>query len=250
MEENGYRFVGWYIDPERRKRLNPGGILPGITTLYQKWIPVRYPITYEMDGGMNARKNPRYTTVAVKDIALHPARKAGYNFVTWLYEGHPVSSLPEHHIGPITLTAQFIQAPMVSFESNGGGQIAPVAVNLSWHLERIPKPGRMGYVFKGWHWDEQCYFPFDNGMVKKDCTLYAKWEVAEYCVIFDAQGGFPDRANPRSFTYFSERLLLAGAHKKGYQFEGWYDVLNHRIETIEPKTMGDLYLQAHWRLAD
>ncbi len=33
ITRKGYRFVGWYIDPEFTKRINPGGVLPHTVTL-------------------------------------------------------------------------------------------------------------------------------------------------------------------------------------------------------------------------
>lgn len=35
-KREGYQFVGWYIDKECTKRLNPGGVLPHSVTLYDK----------------------------------------------------------------------------------------------------------------------------------------------------------------------------------------------------------------------
>ena len=36
-QREGYQFVGWYIDKECTKRLNPGGVLPHSVTLYDKF---------------------------------------------------------------------------------------------------------------------------------------------------------------------------------------------------------------------
>ena len=52
-ERKGYHFAGWYIDKECTKRINPGGILPHTMSLYDKWIPIWYPVVYQKDGGMN-----------------------------------------------------------------------------------------------------------------------------------------------------------------------------------------------------
>ena len=51
-ERKGYHFAGWYIDKECTKRINPGGILPHTMSLYDKWIPIWYPVVYQTDGGM------------------------------------------------------------------------------------------------------------------------------------------------------------------------------------------------------
>ena len=62
-KREGYQFVGWYIDKECTIRLNPGGVLPHSVTLYDKWIPIWYPIEYDVDGGVMSRRNPRYTCI-------------------------------------------------------------------------------------------------------------------------------------------------------------------------------------------
>ena len=48
MQKEGYQFEGWYVDPECTKKVNPGGILPRVTQFYQHWIPVWYPIEYDL----------------------------------------------------------------------------------------------------------------------------------------------------------------------------------------------------------
>ncbi|WP_300963456.1 InlB B-repeat-containing protein, partial [Faecalibaculum rodentium] len=86
-ERPGYQFAGWYVDEARTKRINPGGKLPSAITLYDKWIPILYPVSYDMNGGTNSRKNPQFISVESGVISLHPARKPGYRFDSWILEG-------------------------------------------------------------------------------------------------------------------------------------------------------------------
>lgn len=48
--------------------------------------PIRYTITYELDGGVNAPDNPDYYTVEDNYIIFGDAQKDGYVFVGWYYE--------------------------------------------------------------------------------------------------------------------------------------------------------------------
>lgn len=57
-EREGYQFIGWYIDPQYTKRINPGGKLPGAVTLYDKWVPIIYPVRYQCNGGINCAGTP------------------------------------------------------------------------------------------------------------------------------------------------------------------------------------------------
>lgn len=65
----------------------------------------------------------------------------------------------------------------VSFETNGGTEVASVRVL---HGEKVPQkqvPTREGYVFTGWYTDRACSSPWDleADTVSGSLTLYAGW---------------------------------------------------------------------------
>ena len=71
----------------------------------------------------------------------------------------------------------------LTFESNGGTEVMPVAVkpgdsaNMTLGGAAMPEPTRDGYTFKGWYEDEGLSTAFDtNAAITDDKTLYAKWE--------------------------------------------------------------------------
>ncbi|WP_304967933.1 InlB B-repeat-containing protein [Ileibacterium valens] len=73
LERTGYRFDGWFVDEARTKRINPGGKLPGSVTLYDKWIPITYSVTYDLGGGQNSEKNPQFITIESGLKKLYPS---------------------------------------------------------------------------------------------------------------------------------------------------------------------------------
>ena len=119
-KREGYQFVGWYIDKECTKRLNPGGVLPHSVTLYDKWIPIWYPIEYDVDGGVMSRRNPRYTCIESEELLLYPAFKKGVMFVGWQLNGEIITSVPAGIHEPVILTAIYKECPVIHFETCGG----------------------------------------------------------------------------------------------------------------------------------
>ena len=47
------------------------------------------------------------------------------------------------------------------------------------------------------------YFDFETA-ITKDMTLYAKWNLETYTIIYEMDGGENDESNPTSFTIESE----------------------------------------------
>ncbi|MDD3747564.1 MAG: InlB B-repeat-containing protein [Anaerostipes sp.] len=80
--------------------------------------------------------------------------------------------------GDTTIYANYNQiAGDVTFQSNGGSQIAKQQVKVGEKVQKPANPTRSGYTFKGWYKDAGCTSAYDfNASVSGDMTLYAKWE--------------------------------------------------------------------------
>lgn len=246
-EKKGYQFVGWYIDKECTKRLNPGGKLPHSMTLYDKWVPILYPITYELDGGINSRKNPRFVTIDSGVVLLYPPRKKDKIFEGWYLNDKKVSYIPECQDKPITLVAKYKDLHVVEFETFGGATVQKQYTNEDKKLDKLISPMRMGYKFKGWCWDKNLRWHYTlDQEIENDCTLFAKWEVETYTIEYVVDGGFAPRSNPKTYTYFDNEYILKPASKKGYKFVGWFDERNNELKTIFQNSMGNKKLFAHF----
>lgn len=239
-EREGYQFIGWYIDPQYTKRINPGGKLPGAVTLYDKWVPIIYPVRYQCNGGINSRRNPRYVSVETGVKKLYPPQKKGMRFVGWSLDGKLIEYLPPRITRPITLEAQFRELCTVRFESNGGGRIPDKTTDEFGMIELFRPPMRMGYEFAGWYLDENLTFPFEFDMqVNESMTLYAKWNVKMYDIRYHVDGGVSSRMNPKQYSYFDQDIVLAPARKKGYRFTGWFDARGNALNHIRHHSIGD-----------
>lgn len=250
MEKEGYIFEGWYVDPECRKKVNPGGELPRVTTLYQHWIPKWYPIEYDLNGGVNSRLNPRYTSCTSPAYLLQPAKKKDMVFVGWTYNGELVEATPVGKKESLTLVAQFEKPVYVKFETFGGQILDPVLVHNG-TISSLPQARKHGYDFEGWYWDQNFLFPFTSKQViNETCVLYAKFSQTSFRVTYDAQGGISSRSNPDTYRYDDPTLLIKPASKKGYIFEGWFDQFKRKHEFIRHHSLGDLHLVAHYHKED
>ena len=68
----------------------------------------QYKITYDLNGGLSSRRNPKSYTYFSDTIHLLPATKPGYEFVGWFDErGNELNVIREHSMGNKHLIAQF-----------------------------------------------------------------------------------------------------------------------------------------------
>ena len=81
-------------------------------------------------------------------------------------------------------------------------------------------PRRTGYTFNGWYKDSTLVeFPYS---VKDfDETFVANWDINQYTVTFDANGGIPSSSVTQN--YGTEVSKPADPRRTGYTFTGWYD---------------------------
>ena len=68
----------------------------------------------------------------------------------------------------------------VTFNSNGGTEIAPKKVVSGLKIKEPSRPTKDKYVFRGWYEDSTFSkkFDFNNTPITSNMTLYAKWEAA------------------------------------------------------------------------
>ena len=121
----GYTFEGWYRTEDFTGNAVTE-IVQGTTgniTLYAKWEPVSYTITYELNGGTNVPENPAGYNVESETITLKDPAKAGYTFEGWYKDGEfttQVTEIIQGSTGNITLYAKWEQIPFTTVKVEGG----------------------------------------------------------------------------------------------------------------------------------
>ncbi len=137
----------------------------------------------------------------------------------------------------------------MTFESNSGSAVAPQSVTCGEAATEPDAPERLGYTFDGWFSDEALAKAYDFAAthVTADITLYAKWEIDEYTVAFDADGG--SVVAPQTVAHGDKASKPADPTKVGHAFQGWYsDEGCTQAYDFGSAVTSDLTLRAKWQI--
>ena len=230
MTYTGYMFKGWY-DNENLTG-SPvtaiGGTETGNKEYWAKWEINQYTITFDANGGSEiAPITQNYGTKIT--TPADPTRK-GYTFKGW--DKEIPKTMPAENI---TVKAQWeINQYTITFDANGGSEIAPITQNYGTKITTPADPTRKGYTFKGWDKEIPKTMPAENMTVK------AQWEINQYTITFDANGG--SEIAPITQNYGTKITTPADPTRKGYTFKGWDKEI--------PKTMPaeNMTVKAQWEI--
>lgn len=250
VTKTGYTFDGWYSDPLYvidKTHINQG--THEDVHLYAKWNPNQYTITFVSNGGSEvASITAGYQTGINKPD--NPT-KEGYAFVGWYTDNgtfeheYDFTTMP---LGGATLYAKWTAANQtITFNSNGGSEVADLVAPYGSAIEAPENPEHDGYSFGGWYTDNNTFenqFEFDT-MPLGGATLYAKWNLNQYTITYELDGGTNNANNPATYTYDSATITLQDPTKTGYTFAGWY-VGADQVTQIAHNSHGEITLTAHW----
>ena len=209
MTYTGHTFKGWY-DNENLTG-SPvtaiGGAETGNKEYWAKWEINQYTITFDTNGGSEiAPITQDYgTEITAPD---NPTRK-GYTFKGW--DKEIPKTMPAENI---TVKAQWeINQYTITFDTNGGSEIAPITQDYGTEITAPDNPTRKGYTFKGWDKEIPKTMPAEN------ITVKAQWKINQYTITFDTNGG--SEIVPITQDYGTEIASPANPTRKGYTFKGW-----------------------------
>lgn len=106
-----------------------------------------------------------------------------------------------------------------------------------------PAPTKEGYTFKGWFLDEACTQRYTGTTITSDTVLYAGWEINNYTVTFNSDGG--SNIAPQSVEY-NKSANLATPTKEGYTFKGWF--LADGTQYTNQAIKANMTLKAKWEI--
>ena len=230
MTYTGHTFKGWY-DNENLTG-SPvtaiGGAETGNKEYWAKWEIDQYTITFDTNGGSEiAPITQDYgTEITAPD---NPTRK-GYTFKGW--DKEIPRTMPVENI---TVKAQWeINQYTITFDTNGGSEIAPITQDYGTEITAPDNPTRKGYTFKGWDKEIPETMPAENMTVK------AQWKINQYKITFDTNGG--SEIAPITQDYGTEITTPDNPTRKGYTFKGWDKEI--------PKTMlaENITVKAQWEI--
>ena len=205
----GYTQVGWSTVDGGEKVYDFKDIYTKneALTLYPVWNTNKYTITFDTNGGSEiAPITQDYgTEITAPD---NPTRK-GYTFKGW--DKEIPETMPAENI---TVKAQWeINQYTITFDTNGGSEIAPITQDYGTEITAPDNPTRKGYTFKGWDKEIPETMPAEN------ITVKAQWEINQYTITFDTNGG--SEIAPITQDYGTEITAPDNPTRKGYTFKGW-----------------------------
>lgn len=126
--KRGYTFVGWYKDAALTQpfgtHIEKG--TSGNFTLYAKWTPTRYTISYDCYHGTNPGDAPAGYTIEEAVLLPIPSR-ANFSFIGWYANdeltGDIQTSIPEGSVGNRTFYARWGEGNLLSFTQPESGKI-------------------------------------------------------------------------------------------------------------------------------
>ena len=101
----------------------------------------------------------------------------------------------------------------ITFDTNGGSEIAPVTQDYGTAITAPADPTREGYTFIGWDREIPTTMPAEN------MTVTAQWEINRYTITFDTAGG--SEIAPITQDYGTNIAAPADPTRDGYTFIGW-----------------------------
>ena len=176
-------------------------------TLYAKWEPVNYEITYDLQGGTLSTANPTTYNAETETFTLNNPTKEGYEFIGWTGSNgntpETTVTIPKGSTGDKTYIANWKEIYTITYDANDGYfgypvTTSPTTTNKVTYTKdgntvtayadgvkyrEYKKPIRDGYRFDGWSTSKTATTPTytDEDTAKAivqttgSATLYAVW---------------------------------------------------------------------------
>ena len=185
-----------------------------------------YTVTMDTAGGDPIR--PIQYTVESEAFQLPTPVRTGYIFLGWTGEGitepQEIIEIPQGSTGDRTYTAnwQVIEYTIITLLEGGNAGSSEVYFYTVEQTVTLPTPTRTGYTFLGWT-GEGITTPQPNVTIPKgstgDKTYIENWELTEYNITMDLNGGSGETA--LLYTVIDDEFALPTPTRNGYEFVGW-----------------------------
>ena len=138
----------------------------------------------------------------------------------------------------------------VTFNSNGGSEIAAQTVEEGAIVTKPDDPTRSGYIFAAWYREAALTneWKFDTDVVTEDITLHAKWTQNTFTVTFNSNGGNEVAAQAIAEDEKAVEPQPAPT-REGYYFGGWFTdnpTLTNKWDFDTDVVTADITLYAKW----
>ena len=197
----GYTFIGW--DKEIPSTMPAENV-----TITAKWVVNQYTITFDTAGGSAVASITQDYGTAITAPA-NPTRE-GYTFIGW-DKAIPATMPAENMI----ITANWkVNQYTITFDSNGGSEIAPITQDYGTAITAPADPTREGYTFIGWDKAIPATMPAE------DLTITAQWRdiAVPTGEIKIAENGWKSFLNTITFSLFfkdTQTVTVTAADNSG-----------------------------------
>ena len=216
-----------------------------------------YTVTMDTAGGDPIR--PIQYTVESEAFQLPTPVRTGYIFLGWTGEGitepQEIIEIPQGSTGDRTYTAnwQVIEYTITLLEMDGAGTSEALVYTVEQPVT-LPTPTREGYAFLGWTVNSdmapQLTVVLPQGSIGNR-TYTANWELTEYNITMDLNGGSGETA--LLYTVIDDEFALPTPTRNGYEFVGWTGegITTPQTSVKIPKgSTGDKAYTANWKVIE
>lgn len=251
----GYTFLGWTLNSKVVTAIPEDTV--GNINLKTEYVANTYNITYELDGGTNAKSNPSSYTIDDDAIKLRQPLKEGYIFIGWKLDGEIITSLDTSLIKDVVLYAVWEVEPIyhnIMYILNGGTVDGDYQIKYQEGVGlTLPNVNKVGYTFLGWNTENKettTYLKEISSDAKEDYTLYAifRKNVVISNINYELYDGSFEGEVPTSYEE-GTTVILPTPIRSGYNFLGWYlnaEFSGENIDSITETMTGNITLHAKW----
>jgi len=229
--KTGYTFDGWYTALTEGDKISSNSTVKQASdhTLYARWLPTPYTVTFDSNGGEEIDDLTVYYNAPYGILPI--AEKQGYTFMGWytaliegtLIEATTVFDLTENQ----ELFAHWeIETYDITYNLDGG--INHIDNISSYDIEddtfSILNPTKEGYTFDAWYTNNEYTVLADTTIESGsfgDIELYAKWTANINDLVFDANTGEGSMTTLQAETDETITLPSNAFTKVDYVFVGW-----------------------------
>ena len=255
LTKEGYDFNGWYdnstFSGSAISKINTG--TTGDMTLYAKFTPKIYTVTYNVDGGSHT--NPLTYTIE-DEVTLLDAIKVGYSFEGWYandeFTGDKVTKIELGTMGDKEFYAKYEPIEYtITYNLNDGSFNGTPTTEYTIETDTFDLliPIKSNYRFMGWY-EKSDFTGNTTNKITKGTTgnkvLYAKWEALKeyvdkllYEVVEDGAIGdseaslFVDNANGIDFSSTSSITNGNGKYLIGNTYDQLYPTYYYRGAVVD-----------------
>lgn len=211
-------------------------------------------VNYSGIDGLNNDNNPDGYKKNSDGFVLSNVVKDGYTFDGWYSDGDYKTKVEKvvNITEPLTLYAKWTPNNYTVTLNTVGVEISKNTATVTYDSNyTLEVPTRLGYTFLGWYdgtGNSAVAYTDETGkslekwtILNNNIILYAHWELNNYEITYDLDGGVIDGDNPSYYTVHDEFDLLTPS-KQGFVFIGWTP-----YNRVSLGTTGNIEFIATWK---